>query len=805
MPSDDGPQSSEDGSGLHSPVFRYQYGQYPYALSAMATHQQLPHLNPRQVPDSPAHAPYPRSHPALRHPPPAPHSYRQMDYRYLHPSTDPIHDPSFSRPSAVPAISNFQISSPSQQPSAPKSDPSPPIPSSPTAGPTKQRKEISNVVIACNQCRSRKIRCDSKRPTCNNCARRSNACVYDAVPKRRGPDKRPGTRQRRPKKRILEEPTPAATSAKRRRTSGDQRAESQSQSQATMTTSIKTDQDHVVHSRTHLLSGTSSVSLSSQMAEESLNVKSESPPLARGVPYEPRQTTNPYPRLHVANPYPPNTVCMAEDKRSRWNAILASYSPSFIADAFSYLVADAPQWFCFVNVDHLMDCLSDEERRIHIQPAFVYAGMALATLMKSSEKGRGATGRNAAMHFASSAQAAYKTSYRAGWIDVKLAGAAFIMSLFESSVHPSYDPDRLSRALHELDGVIAVRKLTLRDANDPLVTKFRAGTVPTIPETASYGRAVSKRCACVASGASPDPQTVQSLALPWDPTWTAEEIEAEENRRLCWNALAIISIYNTLSVCHGNEPDAFWLADPGNYAILFPGEAVDRLSPSFSSSPDSHSQPVSPKESVWAVYCRSMLLFNFCTRLVWGGLGTEDKSELAAEAVNESMSLQDSLDAHVCNFDSIVIHRCRELIQNSRFLIKRVHRSIIGFDDGPSKPFSSRGEAEQWLSWTKRLMDQADRGLGLRQHLDDKAGSMWTRRPFDVTWYSNQLALCLRMWSHDRTLLSFLDLGKTVLRVVDVLNGLWPSSHHQRYCEELRSKLVDACAIHCISVDVSYP
>lgn len=43
--------------------------------------------------------------------------------------------------------------------------------------------------------------------------------------------------------------------------------------------------------------------------------------------------------------------------------------------------------------------------------------------------------------------------------------------------------------------------------------------------------------------------------------------------------------------------------------------------------------------------------------------------------------------------------------------------------------------------WTKRLIDQADSELSLRQHVEDKLGSMWTRRPFDVTWYSTQLAL----------------------------------------------------------------
>jgi len=48
--------------------------------------------------------------------------------------------------------------------------------------------------------RSRKIRCDGGKPKCQKCARRSSECTYDAAPKRRGPDKKPGARQRTSKK-----------------------------------------------------------------------------------------------------------------------------------------------------------------------------------------------------------------------------------------------------------------------------------------------------------------------------------------------------------------------------------------------------------------------------------------------------------------------------------------------------------------------------------------------------------------------------------------------------------------------------
>lgn len=68
--------------------------------------------------------------------------------------------------------------------------------------------------------RARKIRCDSTRPGCDNCARRSSQCEYDAVPKRRGPDKRPGTRRRSCKKRPVDgEESPGIR--KRRRTETD--------------------------------------------------------------------------------------------------------------------------------------------------------------------------------------------------------------------------------------------------------------------------------------------------------------------------------------------------------------------------------------------------------------------------------------------------------------------------------------------------------------------------------------------------------------------------------------------------------
>jgi len=133
-----------------------------------------------------------------------------------------------------------------------------------TSGLKAPRKEVSNVVIACRQwcvphhivllsiaedslgcpspfysSRSRKIRCDSTRPVCHNCTRRSNVCEYDSAPKRRGPDKRPGTRQRSCKKRPADG-TPAPP-PKRRRTLNHEDSQSPSLSPSTSITRVRND------------------------------------------------------------------------------------------------------------------------------------------------------------------------------------------------------------------------------------------------------------------------------------------------------------------------------------------------------------------------------------------------------------------------------------------------------------------------------------------------------------------------------------------------------------------------------------
>nr|BCA90180.1 hypothetical protein PC_1229 [Pleurotus citrinopileatus] len=104
-----------------------------------------------------------------------------------------------------------------------KRRPKPKIELAPDQPPTTQGKPRARVYVACVQCRQRKTRCDGAKPICHNCSRREDGgidCSYDAQPKRRGPDKEPGARQRH----LQELPNEEDSSARRRRRRTDSSA-----------------------------------------------------------------------------------------------------------------------------------------------------------------------------------------------------------------------------------------------------------------------------------------------------------------------------------------------------------------------------------------------------------------------------------------------------------------------------------------------------------------------------------------------------------------------------------------------------
>ena len=66
--------------------------------------------------------------------------------------------------------------------------------------------------------------------------------------------------------------------------------------------------------------------------------------------------------------------------------------------------------------------------------------------------------------------------------------------------------------------------------------------------------------------------------------------------------------------------------------------------------------------------------------------------------------------------------------------------------------------------------------------LGETPGHLLSRRPFQVSWFSSQVAICLALWGYDRSLMQALELAKTFLIPLDALCILWPCEGEFWYC-----------------------
>ncbi|KAJ6496098.1 hypothetical protein C8R45DRAFT_984957 [Mycena sanguinolenta] len=742
------------------------------------------------------------------------------------------------------------------------------------------RRTTTTAVIACQQCRSRKIRCDSTRPHCSNCSRRADKCEYDPAPKRRGPDKRPGTRQRRCKKRpdsseadVLElahkplarlEPapshsatmialpspvpiaspnsdsTPTAPGTKsgrspKRQKLTDETAQSlddiagrMHQQHPTPTPNmsshnyghpirplvrvpthedtapplrISTD-DSVLIGRSQPSSSTqppSSEISSSRYSAPSSGYGYEVSPFGHSARYDLGHQPSAPQVDHPKFPSIPSAAVQAT-QQGWWDAFLRSYPIREIATDLTFLYNESPIALSFVNVRFLMETLWSPTKYLTLQPAFVLASMALAVLIRSSEADRGAAGRERAAVLLHSAQEALDRTWREGvWLDASLAEAALVIAQYEASAHPEYHPERLAGALAFLDKVMSGLGLTSVDAGKPDVCHYTRGAAPVVdvqPEA---------RCTCFPPGSPPPgPDSVSPSALPWDPTWGEHEIRDEECRRVCWAALSLVTSFRVdcMALTRPDESQVLRICDPANYLVLFPNEMYDRGG--FGSGrQDGGVAAAHPKNAIWTLFCRSMLLANFCGNVVARHTESREDRGTQADALqeswNEAQAIQDALDGHVCNLHTSVAYLCRENISNAQMIITKGLRNLQGFSSANRPgPLFNRRQAEEWICYQAEVVKRVTASI---QYLSDSRGQQLTQRPYAVTWFYHQLAICLLLWENDTSLVDVLELAKSFLIPLDVLNALWPCDLIQLQCTALRKRLT----AHCRSAGLELP
>ncbi|KAJ6556266.1 hypothetical protein B0H19DRAFT_1152298 [Mycena capillaripes] len=725
------------------------------------------------------------------------------------------------------------------------------------------RRTTTTAVIACRQCRSRKIRCDSTRPHCANCSRRADQCEYDPAPKRRGPDKKPGTRQRRCKKPAESreeedddpahkplaklEPAPSGPSTmialpspvpmpspespegkkspKRRKLSSntsrslDDLAERVRQQQPTPTSTISPHNygrpirpliEVPSHSTMPLRISTDDALLirrsqpSSATQPPSSDVSSSlygtTPSSSYGYDVSPFAGSSAYDLGHQQSPqaehpkFPslPSPAVQAT-QQGWWDAFLRSYSRREIATDLNFLYADCPIALSFVNVRVLVETLWSPTKYLTLQPAFILASMALAVLLRSSETERGAAGRERAAFLRQSAQDALERAWRERtWIDASLAEAALVIAQYEASAHPEYHPDRLARAFAFLDETISVLALTSVDAGRADVCRYARDVAPGVDVPPDV------RCGCIPPGTPPpDRDSVWSSALPWDPSWNEYQIRDEECRRVCWAALSLATSFRAecMALARTDECLTLRICDPANYLVLFPNEMYDRGNFGSGRQDGTGAAAAHSKNAIWALFCRSMLLANFCSNVIGRSTETREERESQAEALheswNEAQAIQDALDGHVCNLHTAVAYLCRENISNAQMIITKGLRNLQGLPAGNRPgPLFNRRQAEEWIYYQAEVVKRVTMSI---QYVSDPRGHQLTQRPFSVPWFYHQLAICLLLWENDSSLGDVLELAKSFLVPLDVMNALWPCELIQLQCTALRKRLTAHC------------
>lgn len=188
----------------------------------------------------------------------------------------------------------------------------------------------------------------------------------------------------------------------------------------------------------------------------------------------------------------------------------------------------------------------------------MYAYLAMAKFVRSSEIELGARGRAQALRLRDVAQAHLQESWNMQWVDLGLAEAALVLALFETSAHPQHDDANADAALVLLDKIIETLQLTVLDARDHDTLDHSTG----VPTVAHGHTPLKKRCECTTAPA--DGTSSWSFQPAWDSLWSAEEARAEETRRLCWSALVLVANHTVARAAEQREPLCLFLIDSSN-------------------------------------------------------------------------------------------------------------------------------------------------------------------------------------------------------------------------------------------------
>ncbi|KAH7885280.1 hypothetical protein F5I97DRAFT_1884201 [Phlebopus sp. FC_14] len=741
---------------------------------------------------------------------------------------------------------------------------------------TTQGKPRARVYVACLQCRTRKIRCDGAKPTCHNCSRRAKAneeCTYDAAPKRRGPDKTPGARQRMAREARLESEADVVASRRRRRRKHEVTTVSPASGLGGGDDGPRSVSGPALHSLSQ-----SPLALDPQLP----NIQPyPDEPVATSIPLhnnsfdggsgsgsvmsrplsEPDalyQMTNRQgldnvfsfssglaiqPAFHISESSTHSFISPLNDddsensdtvadiisepsldfaRKTWWDSLLTMYTSSSHLSALSlsqrqsaanlitndlrFLFRTSNYWFSFINVPHFLSIYFNPQKRDRMQPSFIPAALAIATLLQSSEAGFGREGRERALRLRDIAQGALEASFNARWIDEQLAQAAWLLAFFEVCTHPNHTRERSSSAILMLDTIIRTLSLTLLDIDNPTVTGFSAGGGALVPQSKSLWRNTilssssdtssnisnyrTQGCSCVAMSLGQRWLTSRQhtplwISTPgWDDSWSESDIRREICRRLCWSSLTLVAGHTSYLSSTTLVYPRLFLLEPANYALLFPGEALNQ---------SLRSSDYAGKDTVWSLTYRTMFLWHSCLRMRHDRNATDaERARFGVDAWLEADALEEALNAHTCGLERTYLFQGREYLFNVRLTVSHEFQRYIPIATISATSLFHRKKAEEWLIHQANVAQRVVDGMGA---VTGHAANTLLHRPFFAFWFMSQITRALSLWQYDNSLTLALDVCLVFFKPIDYLSVLWPCEAQTHSAEVLRQQLAQACKI----------
>ncbi|OSD02482.1 hypothetical protein PYCCODRAFT_1435473 [Trametes coccinea BRFM310] len=756
---------------------------------------------------------------------------------------------SYSSSSGSPVYGIQPSSTTSTLPRPPRRRIRPKIALDPDQPLTAQGRPRARVYLACNQCRARKTRCDGARPICFHCRKRppeeGGSCSYESLPKRRGDDQPPRT------PRHSREP-----SGKRRRTlNGEASTPSRSNSFGSSRsispdrlTSVHFDDFQELFDAAYDESSSDNDPFAIDFDEllnlHNLNLGTHTSEASQSIP--------PRPSLQFT-------------RDTWWDALLTFYSCESDMQALSPITLSAEQrsgamvkivsdlrsfffssfyWLSFINIPRFFDDVFDTTRRAQLQPSLLLSALAVGTLAQSSDADNGAPGRARALRLLELADGALQASLAAGWVDIGLVKAAWLIVYFEMQVHPLKSVERDRSSLLLLDSLIRLFSLTTLDldlqralptvpnvnasatsyyptalgSNDsqsfnpyrysgtcdssafgftptPMVDTNASSTllhtpstVPHIPDNLTIGPSTSplvSHCNCTELAITQDWPTVQEVAPSWGGTikWPKGMSEAELRKEECRRLVwATVTLTATLNTYTSVIGD-------------------DRVTPLSIKNPRNYAL-MFPAESLamtgtpvqannmWTLYLRSMLLLQSCEQVRTDrNMCDADRAQFAMNAWLEIDAVESALDQHTCGLEAKSGFHAREMLFSARMCVSHEFQRYIPQVSTIGSKIFYRDQAERWLKQRMALADLIWASLKEGRYVQ----TLDRRKPLLIYWFVSHIIKALMLWRVDHTFTIALIASKAFVKCAEYLMVFWPSSEQRREWQKIRFELVEAC------------